>query len=241
MNRGEQEPQLGAVEAAFGATFRNQGLLRQAFVHRSYLNEHPSFPLPSNERLEFLGDAVIGFVAADWLYRGFETLSEGELTRLRAALVRAETLARAATALNLGQYIYLGRGEEASGGRRRQTLLAATFEALVGAAFLDLGLDVAGSFVRRMLEPELARVLAKETVKDYKSRLQELAQARSQVTPVYRTIAAEGPDHEKVFTVAVLLGERVAGTGKGHSKQEAEQVAARRALEGWGGDKGEGG
>lgn len=221
------------VERAIGGAFHDRELLQQAFVHRSYLNENPTFPLPSNERMEFLGDAVLGFIAAEWLYRRFPTLSEGELTRLRAALVRAETLARITRALNLGKYLYLSRGEEATGGRRRQSLLAATFEALVGATLLDLGLEVVRSLLHRVLEPELERVLAEKTAKDYKSRLQELVQAQSQFTPVYRTVAAEGPDHEKVFTVEVSAGDRVLGGGRGRSKQEAEQDAARHALKDW--------
>jgi len=233
MSKAEQERDLGEVERAVGSTFQNKQLLQQAFVHRSYLNENPTFPLRSNERMEFLGDAALGFVAADWLYRRFPTLSEGELTRLRAALVRAETLARITKALNLGKHIYLSRGEAATGGRRRQSLLAATFEALVGATYLDLGLTVVRDFLHRVLAPELERVLAEKSAKDYKSQLQERAQARLQRTPVYRTVAAEGPDHEKVFAVEVSLGDRVLGGGKGRSKQEAEQDAARHALEGW--------
>jgi len=231
-----ERPGWEELECAIGAGLHDKQLLEQAFVHRSYLNENPTFPLPSNERLEFLGDAILGCIAAELLYQRFPSMSEGELTRLRAALVRAETLARVTKALNLGRYLYLSRGEEASGGRRRQSLLAATFEAIVGAIYLDLGLAVVRGFLRRTLEPELQRVLAEKTAKDYKSRLQELAQGRLQLTPIYRTVAAEGPDHEKLFTVEAHVGDRVLGRGQGRSKQEAEQDAARHALEGWDSD-----
>ncbi|MCL5265052.1 MAG: ribonuclease III [Chloroflexi bacterium] len=208
-------------------------MLQQAFVHRSYLNENPGFPLSSNERLEFLGDAVLGFVVAEYLYEKFPSMSEGELTGLRAALVRAETLARVASTLELGEYLLLGRGEAATGGRGRQTILSRTLESLIGALFLDRGLERAKSFILSSLQSELQRIQEQKLAKDYKSRLQELTQAKWQLTPTYRTISAVGPDHAKVFTVEVVTGDRILAQGSGTSKQEAQQNAARSALESW--------
>lgn len=202
-------------------------------MHRSYLNENPGFPLASNERMEFLGDAVLGFVTADYLYRRFTELPEGELTSFRAALVRAETLAQIAKSLDLGEYILLGRGEVATGGRARLRILAQTLEALVGVIFIDQGLDVAEAFILRCIAPQLERVQREKLAKDFKSRLQELAQAQVQMTPTYRTVSAVGPDHAKVFTVEVVVGDRVLAQGDGSSKQEAQQDAARKALEEW--------
>lgn len=170
---------------------------------------------------------------AEHLYLTFPEMPEGELTSLRAALVRAETLARVAKSLELGEYLFLSRGEAATGGRSRQKILSQTLEALIGVIFLDRGLQTLKDFIRRVLEPELERVRAEKLAKDFKSRLQELAQARWQLTPTYRTISAVGPDHAKVFTVEVLIGDRALARGSGHSKQEAQQSAARKALEAW--------
>jgi ribonuclease-3 len=218
------------LEQTIGFSFRDRRLLQQAFVHRSYLNENPAFSLPSNERLEFLGDAVLGLIVAESLYHTYPDLPEGQLTRLRASLVQQRTLAQVARSLSLGEYLYLGRGEEASGGRQRPSLLASTFEALLGALYLDQGLEAARRLVLNTLKPE-ERLKGPEAIgKDYKSRLQEVAQAQRQTTPVYRTVAEEGPDHEKQFTVEVLVGGQVMGRGIGHSKQDAEQRAAQLAL-----------
>lgn len=208
-------------------------LLKQAFVHRSYLNENPGFPLPSNERLEFLGDAVLGFVVADFLYHKYPDQPEGVLTSLRAALVKAETLAEVARDLHLGDYLLLGKGEAATGGRGRLTLLSRTLEALIGAMFLDRGLLKAKSFILSFVSTQLDRIEQQKLAKDYKSRLQEIAQATLQATPTYRTVSAVGPDHAKVFTVEVLVGDRVLAQGSGRSKQQAQQEAAKKALEEW--------
>ena len=213
--------------------FSRKDLLQRAFVHRSYLNENPGYVLGSNERLEFLGDAVLGFVVAEHLYHVFPEMPEGDLTNFRAALVRSRALAHVAEGLGLGGFLFLGRGEEASGGRARPSLLAATFEAVVGAIFLDQGLEAARGFVLRLLAPELERVQREDATKDDKSRLQEVAQAETGLTPTYRTIASLGPDHARVFVVEVSLGQRVLAEGRGRSKQEAEQVAARNALDNW--------
>lgn len=227
------EAHADRLERTIGVRFDDRELLAQVFVHRSFLNEQPNFLLPSNERLEFLGDAVLGLTAAELLFRQLPAAPEGELTRLRAVLVRGPTLAHFATGLNLGDYLRLGRGEAASGGQRRQTILAGAFEALVGAVYLDRGRDVAREFIVGLLRPVLERVLAEDVSKDYKSRLQELVQAQLKLTPAYRVVSEEGPEHCKIFSVTAQVGDRVLGWGRGQSKQEAQQEAAREALEHW--------
>lgn len=219
------------LQATLGVTFRDLSLLRQSLVHRSYLNENPDVPLVSNERLEFLGDAVLGFVVAEEIYHRFPDLSEGELTKLRSALVRGETLGRVALSLNLGEYLYLGRGEEETGGRRRTRNLGSTLEAVIGAVLIDQGFDAAKGFILRILGSELERRIEDKLVADYKSRLQQIIQSEHKITPVYRTIEEVGPDHAKVFTVEVLAGDSILGHGAGRSKRAAEMEAAREALE----------
>lgn len=222
---------LGQLEQEIGLRFDDKSLLQQAFVHRSYLNENPGFKLQSNERLEFLGDAVLGYVVAENLYHLFPSLSEGMLTSMRAALVRSETLARVAKRLGIGAYLFLGRGEEVSGGRMRPTILASTLEAFIGAILLDQGLDSCRQFILANLKEELARVVREKASKDYKSRLQELTQGRWQLTPTYRIAATEGPDHARIFTVEVMLADKPLARGVGRNKQAAEQEAARQALD----------
>ncbi len=223
--------ELQSLQDKLDIHFEDVALLQQAFVHRSFLNENPSFPLSSNERLEFLGDAILGFVAAEFLYKKFPDLSEGQLTNLRAALVRTETLARIARRLKLGEFLYLGRGEQASGGSERPLILASAFEAVVGAIYLDRGLETTREFLVKQLEPELHRAVRLKLGKDFKSRLQELAQGKWQVTPIYETVAVGGPDHAREFTIEVRVGTQIMGRGRGRSKRTAEQEAARRALE----------
>lgn len=223
---------LDALQAALGVNFKDEALLQQALAHRSYLNENPALHLVSNERLEFLGDAVLGFVVANELYSRFPDFSEGELTKLRAALVRGETLGRIAASLQLGDYLYLGHGEEESGGRSRPRNLSCTLEAVIGAVFLDSGLDVAESFILRMVNGELEGVVEDKFAADYKSRLQQIIQSERKITPVYRTIEEVGPDHAKTFTVEVLAGDVILGRGSGRSKRAAEVNAARHALQG---------
>ncbi len=225
-----RETSLAALEANLGVTFSRRELLAQALVHRSYRNENPDFPLGSNERLEFLGDAIIGYLVAEYLYATYPQLAEGEMTTLRAALVRRDTLARWARALSLGHHLLMGKGEARSGGRSRPGLLASAFEAVVAAVALDRGLEAARALLLRFLVPDVQRLLAAQTAKDYKSRLQEVLQARRQVIPTYRVVATSGPEHEKVFHVVVAAGEEVLGQGSGPSKQAAEQAAAREAL-----------
>jgi ribonuclease-3 len=222
---------LSELEKKLGISFTDKSVLQRALTHRSYLNENPDYPLSDNERLEFLGDAVLDFLTAKYLYNRFPEMAEGRLTSLRAALVKRETLAHFAVALNLGPYLLLSRGEAESGGRERQAILCATFEALVGAILLDQGLQAAEDFILKCIEPEIRHILDEELYKDAKSTLQELTQGRLQTTPIYRTIAERGPDHAKEFTVEVLIGDEVYGHGIGHNKQIAEQVAAKMALQ----------
>ena len=238
-------PDTSALEAAIGATFHDRALLRMALTHRSAIFEPASTrkggsklrpvitpaALPAtNERLEFLGDAVLAYVTADYLYRTFPQLTEGELTAVRAALVKAPTLADFARKIGLGPYLILGRGEEMTGGRDREPLLSAAFEALLGALSLDHGFTVAADFVLQLVTAEAESVVTERRFKDEKSIFQELVQARLAKTPVYQVVSAEGPSHHRTYTVEVHIGDLVAGSGIGLSKQRAEQNAARDAL-----------
>jgi ribonuclease-3 len=222
---------LAALQVAMGVTFRTPSLLEQALVHSSYVNENPDAATGSNERLEFLGDAVLGVVVAEKLYQDFPHLPEGEMTKLRSALVRRGTLAGIATAMRLGDYLRLGKGEESGGGRSKPANLAAVLEAVIAAVFLDQGLVVAGDFTLRLLNEELIKVVSQAAADDYKSRLQEVIQSRQQLTPTYRLVEATGPDHDKRFSVVVMAGDMVLGRGSGKSKKLAETEAARTALE----------
>lgn len=219
------------LQQQLGLVFSDPALLRQAFVHRSYLHENPGSQLASNERLEFLGDSLIGLVVAEQLYLSHPSLPEGELTKLRSSLVRRDTLARVADTLNLGNCLYLGRGEAVSGGRRRPANLARVYESLAGAILLDQGYEVAKLFVLHSLEDEFARLVTTQEQDDTKSALQETVQAMGFGPPVYRTLRQEGPDHAKEFTVEVAVGDRRLAIGLGQSKQSAEKEAARIALQ----------
>jgi ribonuclease III len=219
------------LEQALGLVFVDKSLLQRALTHRSYLNEHPEFALEDNERLEFLGDAVLDFVTGAFLYHRFPELAEGPLTSLRSALVRRDTLARFARRFDLGRYLSLGHGEAESGGRERPALLCATFEALVGAIYLDQGLEVVHQLLEPLIGPEVTATLRERADRDAKSQLQEMAQAWLHHTPRYTTVAESGPDHAKEFTVQVTIGRNAYGQGTGPSKQQAAQVAAQVALE----------
>lgn len=217
-------------EKILNLNFIDKTLLLRALTHRSYLNENPDFILGDNERLEFLGDAVLDFLTAEYLYHRFPEMREGELTSLRAALVRTESLANLAHKIDLGRCLYLGHGEEAGGGRRRLAVLCGAFEALVGALYLDQGLAAVEAFVKPLFDPEIEHILADDLDKDPKSLLQELSQAELEITPSYRTIGESGPDHAKEFVVEAVIGRQVYGRGVGRSKQAAARVAAQHAL-----------
>jgi ribonuclease-3 len=222
---------IADAEAALKLTFSDKALLQRALTHRSYINENPTYVLEDNERLEFLGDAVLDFVTGEYLYNHFPEMPEGRLTNLRSALVRTERLAEFATNLSLGSFLLLGRGEDESGGRERLAILCDAFEAVVGALYLDQGLNTTRRFVYNFIEPALEDILSSETDKDPKSRLQELAQSIYRLTPTYRTIKEQGPDHAKEFTVEAVIGRKVYGRGIGFSKQAAAQAAAKQAFE----------
>jgi ribonuclease-3 len=224
-------PDIDILQEELGVRFRDPAILEQALVHSSYINENPDHASGHNERLEFLGDAVLDFFVADRLYRRSPPLNEGEMTRLRAALVRRDTLARIARAIRLGDYLYMGRGEEASGGRHKTANLAGAFEAIIAAVFLDQGPAAAERVVDRLLGADWETADRRGTGIDYKSRLQEITQSRSQQTPQYHLEGEHGPDHDKVFTVRVVLGGTVLGMGSGKSKKQAETEAARAALQ----------
>ncbi len=222
-----------SLEEALGIHFKDPNLLHMALTHRSYIYETAGEGLSSNERLEFLGDSILAFISADFLYRIFPNLSEGELSDLRAALVRGETLANFARDIKLGNFLLMGKGEQSSGGSQR--VLASAFEAVLGALYLDQGLEAVQRFLLPRLEPLAQNIVSKRLFKDPKSLFQELAQAHDSITPSYRLVSQEGPSHKREFTVEVLLGEQVAGRGQGRNKQAAEQEAARAALlsRGW--------
>lgn len=221
---------ISEIEKTLGIKFRGKNLLQNAFVHRSYLNENPNFELPSNERLEFLGDAALELLVSRHLYQNYPKLAEGELTALRAALVKTESLATEAKRLGLGDQLLLSKGEEAGGGRNNPYLLANTFEALVGALYLDQGAKATDNFVKRELLYKTKGVL-ESGLKDAKSLFQEIAQEKYSVTPVYKTLAEWGPDHDKHFRIGVFLDKRKIAKGEGRSKQAAEENAAQKALE----------
>jgi ribonuclease-3 len=221
---------LSDCEKILGLDFEDKTLLLRALTHRSYLNENPDFILEDNERLEFLGDAVLDFLTAEYLYHRFPEMREGALTSLRSALVRTESLAHLARKIDLGRCLYLGYGEEAGGGRLRHAVLCGAFEALIGALYLDQGLSAVETFVKPLFDPEVEHILAKDLSKDPKSLLQELSQAELEITPHYRTVSESGPDHAKEFVVEAMIDQRAYGCGVGRSKQTAARAAARNAL-----------
>jgi ribonuclease III len=219
------------LQRILGFLFQQTDLLTQALTHSSFANENPGTAPASNERLEFLGDAILGLIVAENLYRDFPSMSEGEMTRLRSILVKQETLARVAESIGLGNYLYLGKGEEASGGREKPANLARALEAVIAAVYLDHGSATTEQLVLDILDTELFKTLYQGEIIDYKSQLQELLQAKTQQTPVYNLIETQGPDHNKRFTVEVRSGNDVLAIGTGRSKKKAETEAAQVALE----------
>ncbi len=222
-------------EEKLGINFTNKDLLIQAFVHRSYLNENPDFGLDQNERLEFLGDAVLELVVTEFLYKEYPQKAEGELTNWRAALVNAKMLTQVAEELGFNDFLLLSRGETKELGKARQYILANTFEALVGALYLDSGYQVCDTFLKKYLIGHLPEIITSGSYKDAKSHFQEQAQEKDGITPAYKIMKEWGPDHKKKFTVGVYLHDTLVTEGEGYSKQEAEEAAARAALvaKGW--------
>ncbi|MFA5737003.1 MAG: ribonuclease III [Candidatus Paceibacterota bacterium] len=226
---------LSEFEKTIGLEFANKNLLKQAFVHRSYLNEHRNLVCDHNERLEFLGDAVLELVVTDFLFKKYPNKPEGELTSYRAALVNANTCSTLALELGVNEFLFLSKGEAKDTGRARQIILANTFEAIIGAVYLDQGYKATATFVQNYLLNKAEEIIKKTLVEDYKSYFQKKAQEIYGITPSYQLLKEIGPDHNKVFTIALLVGEEQIAVGEGCSKQEAEQEAARIGLKkkGW--------
>lgn len=209
--------------------FKNKDLLQQAFVHRSYLNEHPKFKLEHNERLEFLGDAVLELIVTEHLYQNYDN-PEGELTNWRASLVNSKMLSKIARKLNMEKYLYLSKGESKDTGKARNYILANAMEAIIGAIYLDQGWEVSKTFIENNILSELSEILEKKLYIDPKSRFQEAAQEAVGITPTYKVLDETGPDHEKIFEVGLFLGKELIAKGKGSSKQEAQEKAAEQGL-----------
>ena len=226
--------ELTKLEEKIELEFKNKDLLTLAFVHKSFINEHTE-EKEYNERLEFLGDAVLELSVTQFLYLNYPDQPEGQLTSWRSALVKGKNLAKVSKNLELGQFLLLSRGEDLSKGREKEYILANTCEALIGAIFLDKGFEVANDFILKHIVVMLPEIIAKGLNVDSKSRVQELAQDKFNLTPTYELISEEGPDHDKKFIMGIYFGKRLAGEGEGSSKQDAEQAAARNAIEkeGW--------
>lgn len=229
------EADLGALEQLLGIEFTDKMFLLTAITHRSYLNEHREATQDHNERLEFLGDAVLELVATDYLFNKYPEKPEGELTAIRAALVNTTSLAEASTRLGVNDYLLMSKGESKDTGRARQYILANAFEALIGAIYMDKDYENARNFIAGRLFGKTELIVEKRLWQDPKSRFQELAQEHTNITPTYETLSQEGPDHDRVFTVGVYLRHELIAQGQGRAKQEAEQAAAEKAIEarGW--------
>ena len=226
-----QDKAIADFQKVLGFVFKDQALLNQALVHSSYVNENTARVTGSNERLEFLGDAVLGLIIAAKLYHDFPQYDEGQMTQIRAALVREETLTRIARTIKLGDLLVLGKGEAATGGREKPANLSSALEALIAAVYLDGGVSVAAMLVMRLFAGDIEKAVGQTGTTDYKSKLQEIIQGKYQKQPAYYLVAVEGPDHERQFTVEVRMEDTVLGKGTGHSKKAAETEAAREALQ----------
>lgn len=220
-----------ALEKKLGIVFNNKKLLENVFVHRSFLNENKSFHLPSNEKLEFLGDSVLSLITSVYLYKHYPRLAEGDYTEIKAAIVRTESLTEAAVSLALGECIYLSKGQKQEGGKKNKNILADCFEALIAGIFLDRGFDCAYDFVIKYLyEQKLDYIITNRTYLSPKSRLQEYSQGRYKTTPVYIVLEERGPEHKRTFKVTVMINKKKLAVGNGLSKKEAEEQAAKIAL-----------
>ncbi len=231
------QPNFSEFAERINIKFNQLDILTQAFLHRSYLNEHPEVKLEHNERLEFLGDAVLELIVTEHLYLKYPKRNEGELTSFRAALVNTDTLSLVAGQLGLDKFLLLSRGEAKDNGRARQTILANTFEAVTGAIYLDQGYEAVKSFMTQVLFPLTEEIVSNNLWQDAKSHFQAKAQELADTTPAYRVLSEAGPDHDKVFKVGLYIGEDLIATGTGSSKQRAEQEAARAGLNTKGWDK----
>lgn len=218
------------LEKRIGYRFRNRELLKTALTHSSYANEARDRHTPSNERLEFLGDSVLGMVTSDYIFKLYTDIPEGDLTKLRASVVCEQALHEVALTLGLSEFLLLGRGEEAGGGRERSSILADAVEAVIGAIYMDGGFAAARPFVLSFIKPAVARIASRHNFNDYKTMLQEIVQKNREEVLSYRVASQSGPDHDKTFVMEVLLNSNVVARGHGHSKKEAEQAAAHEAL-----------
>lgn len=221
------------LEKSLNIQFKNQSFLELAFTHRSYLNEARQKYLTSNERLEFLGDTILSFIVSNFLYQQFPKIPEGDLTNYRSALVCARTLSVVAKKLNLGLYLKMSKGEENGGGKDNPSLLANTVESLIGAIYLDKGVNTTRDFIYKFILPNLTEIIKNKRVKDYKSLFQEVVQEKSKISPVYKVLDSWGPDHAKNFKIGVFINKELISQGCGKSKQEAEQEAAKTGIEKW--------
>lgn len=219
-----------SLEKKLGVVFKNKSILRTALIHRSYRNENRK-ENKNNERLEFLGDAVLELIISSYIFRTFLEKPEGELTSIRSAIVRTESLAQESKKLGIGEHLLMSKGEETSGGREKEYLLADAYEAILGAIYLDSGFKTCERFVEKTLLQKVDDIMEKELFIDPKTKVQEIIQAKYKITPVYQTIDEEGPDHQKSFTVGLFVDKKRLSTGKGHSKQKAEEDAARNVLD----------
>jgi len=226
-----QQINLSELEKNLKLAFKNQDLLLNALVHRSYLNEAKRANLQSNERLEFLGDSVLSFLVSSYIFQKYPDFPEGKLTFIRTFLVRTETLALLAKKLHLGKFLLISKGEESGGGRENPLLLANCFEAVLGAIYLDQGVETTTNFLQKNLDPVIMSISDPENLKDSKSLLQEKVQADGFPSPAYRLISSSGPDHQKSFIMGIYVNEKLLAQGTSHSKQEAEEEAAKKALE----------
>ncbi|NMA34026.1 MAG: ribonuclease III [Clostridiaceae bacterium] len=226
----ENMSKLKELEKETGYTFKDPGNLVLALTHSSYANEKKAAGLKSNERLEFLGDSVLNIVTSDYIYRNYPELHEGEMTRTRAAVVCEASLMRCAERIRLGEYLFLGKGEENTGGRTRSSILSDAFEALIGAIYIDGGISAARRFILRYMEDIYQDIDRQNEFRDYKTMFQEIIQKQSDQKIHYRILDESGPDHDKTFTAQVLVGNEPYGEGKGRSKKEAEQNAAKDAI-----------
>ena len=218
------------LQEILGVTFKQSALLEEALVHSSYINENPENGVKHNERLEFIGDAVLGFIIGERIFQELPDLTEGQMTRARATLVKGDTLARIAGEIGLGDFLFMGKGEEGTGGRSKAPNLAGALEAVIAAIYLDQGIYTAKIIVGKIFEKEWQRMISEGVEEDYKSKLQELIQSKYQSAPIYKLIGEEGPDHDKTFTVDVMINGKWLGMGVGKSKKQAETEAARAAL-----------
>lgn len=231
MKKQKKMNKYDELQRKLNIQFKNPKLLDNAFIHRSFLNEHRVDGIENNERLEFLGDAVLELVISTYLFKNYPNKSEGDLTNIRAAVVRTESLAEESRALGFGEYLQMSKGEEDSGGKDKDYLLANTFEAVLGAIYLDQGFEVCDRYLEKTLLHKVPTIVENNLFIDPKTQAQELIQAQFKVTPIYEVVNEEGPDHDKIFTVALTIGGKEMGRGSGTSKQKAEEEAAKIALE----------